>query len=238
MSWPETAVETDYTRIRFRKGSKKRAAADCSFGDFVGSLEFIAWEFFHAAKKTELTSSFTTQLIDRRALGFAEECDGLFVWNTANFRREDRTVFGLEDFADSGLAGRCGEAVAYLTMVKKWGYLFWDRIATLWECAAAHSGMTHPEMVKWARVISSKLSSRPDLEPDFAFENDTPEVALMEAKGSFVHPVHDNPTTKDDLRHGLKQLGAWSGMVAPLLTSPTPLARISGTFPTRRATLP
>ncbi len=208
------AVETGYTRIRFRKGSKSRAISDCSFGDFAGSLKFSAWEFFHAAKKTELTSSFTTQFIDRRALGFAEDCRGLFVWDTDNFRRENRSVFALEDFAESGLAGRCGEAIAYLTMVK-WGYLFWDRIATLWERAAAHSGMTHPEMVKWARVISSKLSSRPDLEPDFAFENDTPQVALMEAKGSFVHPVRDNPTTKADLRHGLKQLNAWSGMIAP-----------------------
>lgn len=211
---PKPLVEGDRKRTRLRKGSKKRQESDCSFGNFVGTLDFTAWSFFHAAKKTELTTSFTTSLIDRRALSFAAEYDGVFVWDAINLRRADRSVFGLEDFADSGLAGRCGEAIAYLTMVK-WGYVFWDRIATLWERAATRSGMTHPEMVRQAAVIASRLSSRPDLSPDFAFEKADTDVALMEAKGSFVHPVRDDPTTKDDLRHGLKQLAAWSGMIAP-----------------------
>jgi len=210
----KTDVQTDYKRIRMRSGSLKRARAQCSFGDFTGSLNFNAWSFFHAAKKTELTSSFTTELIDRRAIGFSEDYNQLFVWNTPNLRRVDRSVFALEDFAGSGLAGRCGEAIACLTMAQ-WGYAFWDRIAVLWERAAANSGMTHPEMVKLAKVISSKTSSRPDLEPDFAFEKATSEVAMMEAKGSFVHPIDDSPSTKDDLRHGLDQLNAWSEMIVP-----------------------
>ena len=209
------AIETDRTRIRFRRGSQKRASADCSFGNFAGTLGFSAWSFFHAAKKTELTSSFNTASVDHRASGFAAEYDGLFVWNTRNFRRVDRSVFALEDFAESSLAGRCGEAIAYLTMVK-WGYVFWDRIAVLWERAANQSGMTHPEMVHVAQVVSSRLATRrPDLEPDFAFEKPSRDVALMEAKGSFVHPIYDNPSTKDDLRHGLRQLAAWSDMIAP-----------------------
>jgi hypothetical protein len=76
--------------------------------------------------------------------------------------------------------------------------------------------MTHPERVKKAKAIASKLGvARPDLEPDFAFEKAAGEVSLMESKGSFVHPVNDNPSTKDDLRHALNQLGAWSGMISP-----------------------
>jgi hypothetical protein len=97
-----------------------------------------------------------------------------------------------------------------------WGYVYWDRIAVLWERAANHAGMTHPEMVNSARILSSKIkNARPDREPDFAFERTQGDVALMEAKGSFVNPAKDNPSTKNDLRQGLQQLRAWSGMVAP-----------------------
>jgi hypothetical protein len=76
--------------------------------------------------------------------------------------------------------------------------------------------MTHPEMVKAAKVIASQVASgRPDREPDFAFEHSNGDVALMEAKGSFVHPINDDPSTKDDLRQALHQLNAWMGMIAP-----------------------
>lgn len=209
------AVETDRKQIRLRRGSTKRAAADCSFGKFKEQLDIEAWPFFHAAKKTELTRSFTTNLVDQRALSFSDEQSNFLVWNNGNLRRVDRSVFDLEDFSGGGLAGRFGEAIAYLTMVK-WGYVYWDRIAVLWERAADHSGMTQPEMVRHAQVISAKVAAgQPALQPDFAFEKSTAEVALMEAKGSFVHPVNDNPTTKDDLRHALKQLAAWSTMITP-----------------------
>ncbi len=211
----KVAVETDRVQIRLRKGSRKRSEADCSFGNFSDTLEVDAWPLFHAAKKTELTSSFTSDQIDRRALGFSAENDGLFIWNTDNLRRIDRSVFSLEDFAQTGLAGRFGEAVAYLTMIK-WGFVHWDRISVLWERAAKHGGMTHNEMVRNAHVISARIASgRPDLESDFVFERATSEVALMEAKGSFVHPINDDPSIKDDLRHALKQLDAWSAMIAP-----------------------
>lgn len=212
---PRSAVQSRQRQIRFRRGSRQRESADCSFGKFSDHLDFDAWSLFHAAKKTELTTTFTTSMADYRALTFAGEYDGLFVWNTDNFRRVERSVFALEDFSETGLAGRFGEAIAYLAMVK-WDYVYWDRIAVLWERAAAVSGMTHPERVRWAHVISERLDARrPHLEPDFAFEKANGEVALMEAKGSFVHPINDNPSTKADLRHGLKQLAAWTGMVAP-----------------------
>ena len=155
----------DRKPIRIRRGSTKRSKSDCSFGKFSEHLSIDAWQFFHAAKKTELTTTFTTSQVDRRALLFAAEHSEFFVWNTGNLRRVDRSVFSLEDFAEGGLAGRFGEAVAYLTMVK-WGYVYWDRIATLWERAVAKSGMTHPERVKRAKAIASKLGvARPDWNP-------------------------------------------------------------------------
>jgi len=208
-------VQKDRKQIRLRRGSAKRAKSDCSFGNFVEHLSIDAWQFFHAAKKTELTTTFTTPQIDHRALHFAGEHADFFEWNTGNLRRVDRSIFSLEDFAEAGLAGRFGEAVAYLTMVK-WGYVYWDRIAVLWERAAAKSGMTHPEQVRHAHAIATTLGvTRPDLEPDCAFEKATADVALMESKGSFVHPINDDPSAKDDLRHALDQLNAWSGLISP-----------------------
>ena len=144
-----STVLADRKRIRMRKGSKKRAAANCSFGEFQEHLEVDAWPLFHAAKKTELATTFTTDDVDRRALCFAQEHAGLFHWNTGNLRRVDRNLFALEDHAESGLAGRFGAAVAYLTMIRK-HYVFWDRISVLWDRAAKKSRITHPERVKLA----------------------------------------------------------------------------------------
>lgn len=202
-------------QIRIRTGSKKRAATDCSFGPFQDHLTVDAWPLFHAAKKTELTTTFNAADVSRRALCFASENSGLFDWTTPDLRRVDRSVFALEDFAEAGLAGRFGEAIAYLTMIK-WGYAYFDRISVIWSRAARHAGMTHAEQVRNARVLASRVGkTRPDLEPDFVFEKKSGDVALMESKGSFVHPVNDDPSTKNDLRHALDQLAAWSAMITP-----------------------
>lgn len=212
----EGKVKTERRQVRLRKGSKKRKEADCSFGNFVGSLPFTAWEFFHAAKKSELASSFSAAQADRRAFAFAFEHEETFIWNTSNFRKTDSAVFALEDFASSGLAGRVGEAVAYLTMVKR-GYIFWDRCATVWERAARQAKISHAEQLQVARYVASRVASgRPQNEPDFVFEKSNGEVALMEAKGSFVDPVKDNPSAKGDLRQALTQLAAWSGVIVPV----------------------
>jgi hypothetical protein len=215
-------VELDKTKVigqgktlRLRKGSKKRLSADCSFGDFVGHLEFSAWRFFHAAEKTELARSFSVAEADRRAFAFALEHEGTFIWDTDNFRKTDAAVFALEDFASSGLAGRVGEAIAYLTMVE-WGYVFWDRCSTVWERAARHANISHAYQLRVAKYLSRALASgKPANEPDFLFEKFNGEVALMEAKGSFVDPGTDKPSTKDDLRQALKQLTAWSKVIDP-----------------------
>lgn len=201
------------TSVRLRQGSKKRADADCSYGDYFGSpLHFSAWGFFHAAKKTELARSFTATLAERRAFAFALEHEDTFHWNTNNFRKVDSSVFALEDFGESGLAGRVGEAIAYLTM-QKWGYIYWDRCATVWERAARNANITHAEMLRVVQFLSS--NSKPINEPDFIFEKQNGEVALMEAKGGFVKPGTDYPQTKAVLNKALIQLAAWSNVLVP-----------------------
>ena len=211
----KSKVQQKNAHIRLRKNSLKRLQADCSFGNFSADLKFTAWEFYHAAKKTELASSFTTTFADYRAFAFAMEHENTFIWNTGNLRKTDSSVFALEDFASSGLAGRIGEAIAYLTMIE-WGYVFWDRCATVWERAARNANITHSEQLRVAQYLSAQVASgRPQYEPDFIFEKNTGDVALMEAKGSFVIPAKDNPSTKADLRQALKQIAAWSSVIAP-----------------------
>ncbi len=211
----KSLVEARGKSVRLRKDSKKRNSADCSFGNFKEHLGFDAWQFFHAAKKTELASSFSEEQLNNRAFAFALEHERTFVWDSSNFRKIDRNTFALEDFASAGLAGRVGEAIAYLTMVK-WGYVFWDRCTTVWLRAARRAKVSHNDQLRVARYLASKVSSgKPANEPDFVFEKLNSEVALMEAKGSFLDPGRDKPTVKQDLRQALSQLSAWSEVIAP-----------------------
>lgn len=210
----KTKVQTKHKSILLPKA--QRQAAECSYGaSDQAPLPFSAWEFFHAAKKTELATSFTPSFADQRAFAFALEHEDTFLWNPTNFRKRDSTVFSLEDFAETGLAGRVGEAIAYLTMVH-WGYAFWDRCATVWARAARNANITHADQLKVAHYISSLVASgKPQKEPDFIFEKHSGDVALMEAKGGFVEPGNDYPYTKKILNQSLKQLGAWSSVIAP-----------------------
>ena len=202
-------------RVRVRKDSVKRKNSDCSLGQFKEQMGFGAWNLYHAAVKTELTRTFSQADVDSRSLAYWGYHRDLFVWNTDNLRRIDRSIFDLEDFGRSALAGRFGEAVAYLVMVKN-GYVYWDRIGTLWERACRQANTSHPEMTRRVRAMRKALrAARPDMEPDFAFENNARDVALMESKGSFVHPQHDAVTVKGDLSKGLKQLSAWTRFLVP-----------------------
>jgi hypothetical protein len=201
--------------VRLRKNSSRRRTADCSFGDFKETLDFTAWEFFHAAKKTELASSFSTKQIDRKALAFSLDHEETFIWDPSNFRKADRNIFALEDFASAGLAGRVGEAIAYLTMVK-WKYVYWDRCEVVWQRAARIANVKHDEQLRLARHVKKEPFSRNSVpSPDFVFEKENGEVALMEAKGSFVHPRNDDPSAKADLSQALRQLKAWSEVISP-----------------------
>lgn len=208
-------VSAKRKQIRLRKNSERRKNSDCSFGDYKGSLDFKAIEFFHAAKKTELAHSFSSQQLVKDATLFANEYNRGFVWNTPNFRRANRNIFSIADFHSHGLTGQVGEAIAYLTMVK-WNYVYWDRCTTIWQRAAEAANIAHDDKVRVAKYLKSKIKSgKPDSEPDFVFEKSSGEVALMEAKGGFVHPSYDDPSTKGDLAHALSQLAAWSEVISP-----------------------
>lgn len=211
----EHQVRAKGTKIRRTGAAKKKAGWDCTFGRFSDTLKFDSWSLFHAAIKTELTASWTGSDVDRRSLGFALQHDDRLSWSTGTLCAAGAGPFDLEDFAAAGLAGRLGEAIAYLTMVH-WGYVYWDRCAVVWQRAAQHARMTHAEQLRRATVVKRALrSSRPTSEPDFVFEKLSREVALMEAKGSVVNPATDRPTVKGDLAQALAQLDAWTGVITP-----------------------
>ncbi len=200
---------------RLRLTGKRREKADTSFGDSTSSMRIEALPLFHAAVKTELASKFTSGEAMRGAFAFAEMYGKKFVWKSDNFRIAKDPSFSLEDFAQHGLAARVGEAVAYLKMLDL-GYRYWDRCDVVWKRAAEALGANHPGRLRSAAYIKARVrSGKPDVEPDFIFEKATREVALMEAKGSFVSPEKDKPTTKPDLKHGLDQLDAWANVIRP-----------------------
>lgn len=213
-------VQLDKATVRAKHKSvllpkAQRSTADCSYGAFgQEQLQFTAWEMFHAAKKTELTRTFTQRRAEELGLLMAHEHHDRFVWDTKNFRCADGSGLWLEDFSGTGLAGRIGEAIAYLTMVK-WGYVYWDRVATVWLRAAQTSQIQHSEMVKMARYTGLLNGGAFDLQPDFVFEKQDGTTSLMEAKGSFVAPLNDRPDVKGPLKRGLEQLDAWASLILP-----------------------
>ncbi len=216
-------VELDKATVRAKHKSvllpkAHRANSDCSYGAFGAQLEFTAWEMFHAAKKTELTRTFTQTRAQELGLLMAHEHHDHFVWDTKNFRCADGSRLWLEDFGVTGLAGRIGEAMAYLTMVK-WGYVYWDRVATVWLRAAQTNQIQHREMLKAARYTGLVARGAFSLQPDFVFEKQDGTTSLMEAKGSFVSPGNDRPDVKSPLKHGLEQLDAWASLILPAPTS-------------------
>ena len=208
-------VKAKRRHVQLREGSKHREKADCSYGSYGNTLRFSAWEMCHAAKKTELTRTFAQQRADQLALLFAHEHHDHFIWDSQNLRCVDGSGMWLEDFSGTGLAGRVGEALAYLTMVKLWGYVYWDRIASVWLRAARGRQIEHQDMVQAARYTGHLDGSAPTPQPDFVFEKPDRTASLMEAKGSFVTPGNKHPDVKNELKHGLEQLDAWSSLIAP-----------------------
>lgn len=180
-----------------------------------GLVNFTAWELFHAAKKTELIRTFSRARARDLGLCFAHEHHDHFVWNTGNFRCTDGSGNWLEDFSGTALTGRIGEALAYLTMIQL-GYVFWDRIASIWLRAARAAKIQHQEMTKVVQYIGQDHKNSPKPQPDFVFEKPNSEIALMEAKGSFVTPGNCNPNIKRRIERGLNQLNKWGQLIKPL----------------------
>ncbi len=212
---PKAKVQKPRARVKFREGSQAQAAADSSYGNFSGHITFSAWQFFHAAAKTEFAMSFTPAEADQAAMLYAAQHNHLLIWNTQNLRIRDQGVFSRVDATRSYIAGRFGVAASSLLM-QHWDYPYWDHIPSLWERAARNAQISHAQSVQMAQVIAAKIASgRPQNEPDFAFEKAVGDVALMESKGKFVNPGDTNPPVKADMNEALGQLGAWSGFISP-----------------------
>lgn len=213
-------VEIDKAKVRTKHQSvllpkAERAQAESSYGNFGDVLDFTAWEMCHAAKKTELTRTFTSHRANGLGLLFSHEHHDRFLWDTQNLRCADGSAMWLEDFSGTGLAGRIGEALSYLTMTKRWGYVYWDRIASVYLRAARDAQINHHEMIRVARYTGQLTGKKVALQPDFVFEKNDRTVALMEAKGSFIAPGNTRPDVKGILKHGLEQLDAWGSLIAP-----------------------
>jgi hypothetical protein len=199
-----------YARIKIRN-----ATADCSYGSFAGQLQFNAWQFLHAAAKTEFAQSFTAAEADRSGILFAAQHRDFLIWNTNNLRIRDQGVFSRVDASRTYLAGRLGVAASSLLMQHR-DYLYWDHVPSLWERAVNLAHISHAESVRAAQIVASAVASgRPALEPDFAFEKVSGDTALMESKGRFVNPGDTNPPVKGDMKEALGQLNAWSGFITP-----------------------
>lgn len=209
------AVCAPRAKIRERRLERRPAHWRCSFGEFAETLRLDSWSLYHAAFKTSLASSWSIEDVQRGALGFALQHDALLAWDRAGLRTSGSGPFELQDFAAAGLAGRLGEAIAYLAMVN-WGYIYWDRCSVVWQREATHARVEHLEQLRRARALQRAVrSGRPSLEPDFVFEKESGEVALMEAKASVVNPATDRPTVKRDLSQALAQLAAWTSAIEP-----------------------
>lgn len=203
--------------VRLR--GKKREAAETSFGNSSDTLRLSPMRLFHAAVKTRFAASFTQDAMHEAAVEFGAANRTRLVWGTGNLRKSDTDVLAHAEFDEATLAGRFGEAIAYLTMIK-FGYAYWDRCTTVWARAAKAAKLSHAEQLRAAKFLKSKFKARTrtkhlDKEPDFVFETKGRQVALMESKGSFVDPGKDNPSTKGDLKGALVQLTSWSKLIRP-----------------------
>ncbi len=119
-----------------------QAVATTTVGHAKSELPLRAWEFYHAAAKTELARGFTDEEAERIALGFSLQTDSLLLWNPNNLRLRDGGVFSRKDSSRTALAGRFGEAATYLLMIQQ-GYVYWDHVPSLIERAMNKARIAH-----------------------------------------------------------------------------------------------
>ncbi|HET8539137.1 MAG TPA: hypothetical protein VFL83_04630 [Anaeromyxobacter sp.] len=169
-------------------------------------LEVSAWRLFHAAAKVDLARSFTADETRRRAVALAELYRGLLAWGP-QLRLSPGGAASYRDFYRSDAAGRLAEALAHLLMHDRFGYVYWDHLASLLRGRAS----IHPEQIR--RKFRGR--PRPGPEPDFVFEDAAGQVALAESKGGFVTRGGSPPAIATQLRTALKQLAGWDGAFEP-----------------------
>jgi hypothetical protein len=215
----KTSVEKPYKRLVrpiHSWPSDPAALLTSTLGHAKAELNIRAWSLCHAAAKTELARGWSADALATAAWAFVLNTDTLLNWNPQNLRLLKDGVFSRKDSARTALAGRMGDAIAYLFMLDK-GYVYWDHLPALIERAFNKNAIPHEDQLRIAAVIKSRLVHKgpPDKQPDFAFETASRQIALAEAKGAFVPPDCRPRAAKGDLAYGLKQLAAWQSFIKP-----------------------
>ncbi|QDU44582.1 hypothetical protein Mal52_30670 [Symmachiella dynata] len=191
------------------------ALATTCLGHAKTELPIEAWQFYHAAAKTELAGSFDEDAVKMGALGIAFQTASLLRWSGETLRLRRSGIFSRKDSSRTALAGRFGEAATYLFMLQQ-GYIYWDHIPSLLERAMNDVRISHNEQVQFAQLIKKRFKRKtPEKEPDFAFETGQGVVALAEAKGAFVPPDSSPKMVKQNLAEGLEQVDAWANLISP-----------------------
>ncbi|BCM03392.1 hypothetical protein MAFF301560_27790 [Ralstonia solanacearum] len=165
-------------------------------------IEFSAWRLAHAVKKAECTKPLMPHVARIASLGFVLENNHLFDWHSDNFRLANDAIAALEDFSRTGLAGRVAQGMAMLCMEQQ-GYAFVDRFSAF--CRRHNVSTT--TIGKRNKLVKRKT-------PDFVFEKDAKNRALVEAKGGFV-AEGSLANIKGELADALEQLAPWGGQFNP-----------------------
>lgn len=177
------------------------------------TLTFNVWKLAHAVKKAECTIPLLPGVANVSALGFVLEHAHLFHWPTSveNFRLEDAAIGVLDDFSQSGFAGRLGQGFCLLFMESQ-GYKFATRFQTCCAASVPKILTRHRVKKKNGKLVTVQLPT-----PDFVCEMQTGHRAIAESKGGFVSAAQ-TADIKGALREGLKQIGTWGTKFSPAIT--------------------
>lgn len=202
-------------KLRLAPNRSASAIADAK-SSRATEMTFDAWPFFHACKKTELAYNVSAREIVRQAQAFAEEHSDIPQWDLDTFSICDGGCDRYKDSSRTNLAARFGEGMANLFMYEQ-GYRYWDHIPSLVKRAiGAKLVHSHPEAVRRSKLIKRRWRERDTKsEPDFVFENERRESALMESKGSFVPPNRHDDDVAIRLKKALSQLEHWDQLISP-----------------------
>ena len=154
------------------------------------NLPFSAWRLAHAVKKADCARWPSSRILWPGAVGFFLENIHLFDWSSKTLRLNSCMSDFYADFSRTSLSGRIGQGIALLFLENE-GYSYVGRFSTIIE----QSG--------------HKVRGRTKKYPDFVVENNHNELALAEAKGSFV-PPESSSRIKGALKKALEQLDGWN----------------------------
>lgn len=177
------------------------------------TLDFNIWKLAHAVKKAECTIPLSPGVANVSALGFVLDNAHLFHWPTVkeNFRLQDQAIGVLDDFSQSGFAGRLGQGLCLLFMESQ-GFDFATRFRTYCAASTPRILTTHVVPNKRGRPTTVQLAT-----PDFVCETLSGNRAIAESKGGFVSS-NQSADIKGALREGLEQIGTWGTMFSPQIT--------------------